>query len=211
MSRTWPGRQESCGRHLFLTDILHPLHLPVNARVQNMFSRDVKRLSFRCQSLKFSRPNVKLSFSALLKGKMFSINKKRRNYQLSMRNQVKELAQDCFSEVQAAGLKCRSQVTGHRSGHRLDHRSHTRTIGHRTKLFVIDILLYKNKTSKGTSIIFFLFWTLPNPTHEKIYSCWSRKEDFRYSVTKVGNEIIKVRKITWFVRKNESQNEGLLR
>ena len=35
------------------------LHLPVNARAQNMFSRDVKRLSFRRQTLKFSRPNVK--------------------------------------------------------------------------------------------------------------------------------------------------------
>ena len=34
------------------------LHLPVNARAKNMFSRDVKRLSFRCQTLKFSRPNV---------------------------------------------------------------------------------------------------------------------------------------------------------
>ena len=103
------------------------------------------------------------------------------------------------------------QVTGQTTGHRSDHRSHTKTIGHWTKLFLIDILLYKNKTSQGTSIIFFLFWTLPNPTHEKIYSCWSRKEDLRYSVTKVGNEITKVRKITWFVRKNESQNEGLLR
>ena len=102
------------------------------------------------------------------------------------------------------------QTTGHRSDHRSDHRSHTKTIGHWTKLFLIDILLYKNKTSQGTSIIFFLFWTLPNPTHEKIYSCWSRKEDLRYSVTKVDNEIRKVRKITWFVRKNESQREGLL-
>ena len=43
------------------------------------------------------------------------------------------------------------------------------------------------------------------------YICLSRKENLRYSVTKVGNEITKVRKITWFVRKNESQNEGLLR
>ena len=100
------------------------------------------------------------------------------------------------------------QITGHRPGHRSDHRSHTKT---HTKLFLIDILLDKNRTSQGTSIIFFLFWTLPNPTHEKIYSSWSRKEDLRYSVTKVGNEITKVRKITWFVRKNESQNEGLLR
>ena len=32
------------------------LHLPVNARAQNMFSRDVKLLSFRRQTLKFSRP-----------------------------------------------------------------------------------------------------------------------------------------------------------
>ena len=30
------------------------LHLPVNARAQNTFSRDVKRLSFRCHTLKFS-------------------------------------------------------------------------------------------------------------------------------------------------------------
>ena len=55
------------------------LHLPVNARAQNMFSHEVKRPSFRCQTLKFSGPNVKLSFLALLKGKMFSINKKGRN------------------------------------------------------------------------------------------------------------------------------------
>ena len=51
-------------------------------------------------------PNVKLSFSTLLKGKMFSINKKGRNYQKGvplsrdLRNHVKELAQDyCFAEV----------------------------------------------------------------------------------------------------------------
>ena len=80
--------------------------LPVNACALNMFSRDIKLLSFRCQTLKFSRPNVKLSFSAPLKGKMFSINKRGRNYQIGvpisndLQNQVKELAQDyCFSEV----------------------------------------------------------------------------------------------------------------
>ena len=39
----------------------HRLHLPVNAPVQNMFSHDVKCLSFRCKTLKFSRPNVKCS------------------------------------------------------------------------------------------------------------------------------------------------------
>ena len=39
-------------------------------RAKHVFTR---RLSFRCQTLKFSRPNVKFYFSALLKGKMFSI------------------------------------------------------------------------------------------------------------------------------------------
>ena len=37
------------------------LHLPVNARAKNMFSTDVKRLCFRCQTLKFSRPNLSLA------------------------------------------------------------------------------------------------------------------------------------------------------
>ena len=78
----------------------HRLHLPVNTRTQNMFLRYVKRLSFRCQTLKFSCPNVKLSFSALLKGKMFSINKKGRNYQIGVPLSNDLRAQDyCFSEV----------------------------------------------------------------------------------------------------------------
>ena len=72
---------------------------------------------------------------------------------------VKAEVWKCFKfVVKPAGLKCRSQATGqvtgqttgHRSGHRSDHRPHT-------KLFLIDILLYKNRTSQGTSIIFFLF------------------------------------------------------
>ena len=59
---------------------------------------------------------------------------------------------DVFScVVKCSGAKV--QVTGHRSGH----RSHTKTIGHWTKLFLIDILLHKNRTSQGTSIILFLF------------------------------------------------------
>ena len=41
-----------------------------------MFSPDAKRLSFRCQTLKFSRPNVTFYFSTLLKGKMFVIENK---------------------------------------------------------------------------------------------------------------------------------------
>ena len=36
------------------------LHLPVNACAKNMFSTDVKRLCFRCQTLKFPRPNLSL-------------------------------------------------------------------------------------------------------------------------------------------------------
>ena len=54
---------------------------PVNALAQNMFSRVVKRLSFRCQTFKFSLSNVKFYSSTLLKGKMILINKKGRNYQ----------------------------------------------------------------------------------------------------------------------------------
>ena len=34
------------------------LHLPVNALAQNMFSHGIKRLRFRCQTLKFSHTNV---------------------------------------------------------------------------------------------------------------------------------------------------------
>ena len=79
------------------------LHLLVNKRVQKC---DVKPLSFRCQTLKFSRPNVKFFFLTLFEGKMYSINKKEKNYQKGvplsrdLRNQVKELAHDyIFSEV----------------------------------------------------------------------------------------------------------------
>ena len=84
------GRNYSC-------DLYCQLHLPVNGHAQNMFL---------CKTLKFSHRNVKFYFLTLLKGKMFSINKKGRNYQegvlLSsyLRNQVKELAQDySFSEI----------------------------------------------------------------------------------------------------------------
>ena len=69
------------------------------------------------------------------------------------------------------------QVTGHRSGHRLQatgqvtghrtqatgHRPQVRsqvtqkTIGHWTKLFWTDVLLYKNKISQGTLMIFLSF------------------------------------------------------
>ena len=113
-----------------------------------------------------------------------------------------------------AGLKCRSQVTGqvtgHRPGLRSDHRSglrsdhswsHTKTIGHWTNLFLIDILLYKVKQAKELQLYFFCSELYQIPHMRKYIHCWSRKEDLRYSVTKVGNEITKVRKITCFLRK----------
>ena len=58
------------------------------------------------------------------------------------------------------------QVTGHRSGHRTQatgYRPQVRsqvtqkTIGHWTKLFWTDVLLYKNKISQGTLMIFLSF------------------------------------------------------
>ena len=97
--------------------------------------------------------------------------------------------------------RAKVQVTG-------KDRSHTKTIGHWTKLFFIGILLYKIKQAKEPQ--FFLFWTLPNSTHEKIYSCWSCKEDLRYSITKFGNEITKVCKITWFVEKKRISKQRVI-
>ena len=40
--------------------LYHRLRLPVNAYAKTMFSRDVKRLCFRRQTLKFSRSNLSL-------------------------------------------------------------------------------------------------------------------------------------------------------
>ena len=58
--------------------------------------------------------------------------------------------------LQTAGLKCRSQVRSQVTGHRSGYRSHVtdqvtghkKTIGHWTKLFWTDVLLYKNKISQ---------------------------------------------------------------
>ena len=66
----------------------------------------------------------------------------------------------CFK---LSNSRAKVQVTGHRSGYRSQVTGqatgqvtgHTKTIGHGRKLFLIDILLYKNKTNQGTSIIFF--------------------------------------------------------
>ena len=75
-----------------------------------------------------------------------------------------------YIKYRPAGLKCRSQVTGqvtgyrlqatgHRSGYRPQVRSKKKkkTIGHWTKLFCTDVLLYKNKISQGTLMIFLSF------------------------------------------------------
>ena len=51
------------------------------------------------------------------------------------------------------GSQVRSQVTGHRSGR----RSHTKTLGYWTNLFWTDVLLYKNKVSQETLMIFLSF------------------------------------------------------
>ena len=65
-----------------------------------------------------------------------------------------------------AKVQVTGQVTGHRSGHRpqaTGHRPQVRsqvtqkTIGHWTKLFWTDVLLYKNKISQGTLMIFLSF------------------------------------------------------
>ena len=53
----------------------------------------------------------------------------------------------------------RLQATGYRSGNRPQVRSQVtqKTIGHWTKLFWTDVLLYKNKISQGTLMIFLSF------------------------------------------------------
>ena len=51
------------------------------------------------------------------------------------------------------GSQVRSQTTDHRSGR----RSHTKTLGYWTKLFWTDVLLYKNKVSQETLMIFLSF------------------------------------------------------
>ena len=64
-----------------------------------MFSNDVKRLSFRIEMSHFEVFPPKCEVT-LLKGKMFSMNKKGRNYRKgvplssNLQNQVKELAQN---------------------------------------------------------------------------------------------------------------------
>ena len=62
---------------------------------------------------------------------------------------------------------------------------------HWTKLFWINVLLYKNKTRQGTSNYIFLFWTLLKSTHRKLFSCWWCEEDLHYGVSKFGIEITK--------------------
>jgi len=63
------------------------------------------------------------------------------------------------AKVQVTGHRPghRPQVTGQVTGHRSGHRSHKKTIGHWTKLFWTDVLLYKNKISQGTLMIFLSF------------------------------------------------------
>ena len=68
----------------------HPyrrLHLPVNARAKNMFSTDVKRICFRCQTLKFSRPNLSLRHLKRLYFRCQTLNFSRSNVKFSRQSQ----------------------------------------------------------------------------------------------------------------------------
>ena len=98
--------------------------------------------------------------------------------------------------VGPAGLKCRSQVTGQVTGQLTGHTQKQQDTGQNCSW----LTFYYTKIKQAKEPQFFLLWNLPNSTHEKTYSCWSRKKDLCYSLTKVGNEITKVCKITWFVK-----------
>ena len=65
----------------------------------------------------------------------------------------KNANQGSLPEVKGQVTGYRSHATDHRSGH----RSHTKIIGHWTKLFWTDVLPYKNKKSQKTFMIFLFF------------------------------------------------------
>ena len=71
----------------------------------------------------------------------------------------KEDEQVNFHQDKCGGAKV--QVSGHRSGYRSQATGqvtgHPKTIGHWTKLFWTDVLLYKNKISQGTLMTFLSF------------------------------------------------------
>ena len=82
----------------------------MNSLAQNMFSCDVKCLSFRYQTFKFSRPTVKEDDSNQQERKKLS---ERRPTFNDLRNQVKELAHDhSFSEVGRI-LGCSLKIVKH--------------------------------------------------------------------------------------------------
>ena len=60
------------------------------------------------------------------------------------------------SQVRSQVTGHRPQVTGYRSGNRPQATGQV-TIGHWTKLFWTDVLLYKNKISQGALMIFLSF------------------------------------------------------
>ena len=70
------------------------------------------------------------------------------------------------------------------------------------KLLRIDVQRQINKTSNALEINFVIVLILiRDSTHGKLVSYWRRKEDFRYSVSRFGDWIIKARKITRFLTK----------
>ena len=86
----------------------------MNSLAQNMFSCDVKCLSFRYQTFKFSRPTVKEDDSNQQERKKLS---ERRPTFNDLQNQVKELAHDySFSEVGRI-LGCSLKIVKHYTSH----------------------------------------------------------------------------------------------
>ena len=62
---------------------------------------------------------------------------------------------------------------------------------------------WQNCSGSGLMCYYFSLLNFINFRHGKIFLCWSRKEDLRYSISKLGHKITKVHvcKILWFLRK----------
>ena len=78
------------------------LHLPVNARVQNMFSHDVKHLSFRCQTSSFPAQMWSFTSRHCSKGRFFLINRKG-SFCLSRNTPEEEEEQLCMAKQLSLG------------------------------------------------------------------------------------------------------------
>ena len=79
-SRKWKSMVNMCPPY-------RRLHLTVNTHAKNMFSTDVKRLCFGCQTLKFSHPNVNLQDLKRLYFRCLTLNFSRPNVKFSWQSQ----------------------------------------------------------------------------------------------------------------------------